>query len=238
MNVLQQALTGDDSLVVYDSLLDADGEPGLLSRLQSAVGEADAAIGVWNYPEQQLASFSDPTDEALDAFRKQMEVMNAPRDDESEDKPTEQQTPTSITQGTRGLLKARIADLTGDWDNAMGGYQKIRFLLSRSRLSKLSGSDFVIQSRAASRALFWGGVLQISEGENAAAINTMRQFAKQRPGGPWEADAHLKIVQSALADSDTEQAVGELESMNPQSRQHQTAQLQIQRAGKTKRNVD
>ncbi|HUG92393.1 MAG TPA: hypothetical protein VML55_16260 [Planctomycetaceae bacterium] len=216
MKRLQSGLAGELSAVIYDPLLGAGGESGMVSRVAEAGrGRWDRdAISVWQYPEQQLAAF-----EALDEQRPHelqrwlkapFPIVGISRDFEPR-----------YGAPDNELLKNRTEHLLGDLTHAITKYTGLRgleralvtgrdpqtrqqFVLpeaGRAELQRRIPSQYrEIHRRAAEQAHYWLGLAQYQNGQHAAAAGTLTSYLDVHGAGSW-ARAARELRSICLAES-------------------------------------
>jgi len=233
---LQYNLTGDRSLLIYDSLFnEEDGGDGLLVRLAAGSGGRweTQDFGIWSYIEQQVAILKSPTEMQLQRLKRMESCLAAP-------------TPISVSgtsgvedsvrygQPTHKLFKARLAQLTGDYANGLKTYQSVRLQLNRlppQQLLQLN-DDFRAQQRTASEyAEFWIADTQLDQQLDSddqsqlAAAGALKAYLRRFPSGRWYDAAAFRGGVSLASAGRWDQAVAMLSRIEPDAPQYLLARM-------------
>lgn len=232
MRRLQASLTGEQSAVIYDSLVDEGGLDGVLTRVRRFSG-ADwqpEDIELWTYAEEQLAALAEPTDEQADALQRMEAIMDMPLQYAQT-----QSTPLEVVDRTKGMLKNRVAMLQGKIETAVSQFQSVRYVLNRVPRELIEPQQYLAKERAAHLALFWVGAAQVDLGDCIAGRNTLRQFLKARLNPlpsveSWNAAARLQSLRCVLESGEVDAARRILDEMKPQLPQSLTARVVLRHA--------
>lgn len=129
MRYLQQALVGDQSVVVSDPLEDAADQPGLWSRVArhpAALWEEDD-VTIWRFPEAVRDSAANMTTEQMTELANVSMSLAAPRRIRSL-KPDEvaRTMELEFTKPERALMRLRMQHVIGRWPEAVQGYLAVQ----------------------------------------------------------------------------------------------------------------
>ncbi len=167
---LQEVLTGNNAAVISETLWspagDSDSIINRVASLKDATWKRED-LKPWSYPEsrfEELASRGE-LEERWNAFR-------APHPFQTEGNQTVTGPPTYWQ------LKTRTRQLTGDYDEAIKGYLRVRMADPRVP----SGVEKSIRDRhatAAEDAFFWTGICLMEQGETQPASNQFSDYLTQ-----------------------------------------------------------
>ena len=238
---LQYSLTGDRTLLIYDGLFDEeDGSEGVLTRLAAATQDRWKAedFGIWDYIGQQVAILQNPTEQQLQRVNRIEGCLGAPRPI-SISKAPGSENEVSYGQPSRKLLKARLAQLAGDYQSGLKNYQSVRLALNRLPPNLPLTPEFRReQSLANEYAVFWIADTQLDQQLNRKAAGgltadgALNDYLRRFPFGLWRNAAALRAGLSLASQGRWKRAVAMLariESDAPQFRSARMLQKRWQR---------
>ncbi len=125
MKRLQQELTGDNSVVVSDSLEDSEDQPGLWSRVAKHPAAAWSAddVAIWPYPEIVRETTMRMTREQQKELLKLSHSLAAPvRVQRFLAKPDGRSFDLEFAKPERIMMKRRMEHVMGRWSDVIPGY--------------------------------------------------------------------------------------------------------------------
>ena len=199
MRLLQQSLSGDRSVIIYDSLVDTEAGPGLLTRaVDHGRGRwSREDVAVWRYPEENLQGAEDRDARQNERLFLRQAHFGWPFEVRQEDETKR----IIFGRPTRGQLKIRLKQITGELGQTTQFYNaQMESVLVQLRTQGIDvPPDLQIppmvqrmQAQAAEDARFWTGVCQFEIGEHAAAADSFREYlSRYRAGGDWSAHSRF-----------------------------------------------
>lgn len=231
MQKLQESLSGDRGVVVYDAAVGQGDERGGLARVEAAAGTG-WQVGLWSYPDAQwLASESMDSETAgrLEArrapFAAPIPIANIDSDGQVE-----------LGMPLHDLRRTRMQQLSGKYREAIPSYLSIRraeskpptaskdtFIPTQAEaavLAELPEDVRETHRRAAEHALFWTGVSQMELGEDNSAYRTFADYLNRYPQeGLWRDHARRLTALILIAFDRPEIALNVVEQVDPASPQ-------------------
>ena len=231
MQKLQESLSGERSIVVYDPAVGHAEERGGLARVESAAGTG-REVTIWSYPDEQLLASENAgpqTASRLEArrapFSAPVPVANVGSDGEVE-----------LGRPLHELRRARMLQLSGKFREAIPIYLSIRRAESKpptaSRdtfipleaeaavLAQLPAEVRETHRRAAEHAFFWAGVAQMELGDDSSAYRTFADYLNRYAAeGVWRDHAWRLTALILIAFERPEVALRVVEQADPQSPQ-------------------
>lgn len=230
MHGLQDSLSGEQSVLVYDPLEDNETGPGGFSRVSESVkaSATKTQFGVWDYPERQTESYV-----ALDSSHADLAELNrgfsAPIPIAAIEEPTLK---LDFSEPQFRQLKSRTLQLMGDYGSAVKNYLTVRLwggvppqridkesqatveqrrardvfvpipMAYRQRIAAQVPADILAVHRlAAEDAYFWIGVCQLEKGDLESATETFESYQERFSDGMWNSAArYLRAVSLAKSD--------------------------------------
>ncbi len=125
MKRLQQELTGENSLIVSDSLEDSEDQPGLWSRVAKHPAAAWSAddVAIWPYPEIVRETTMGMTPEQKKEINKLSQSLAAPvRVERFLAKPDGRNFDLEFAKPERTMFKRRMEHVMGRWSDVIPGY--------------------------------------------------------------------------------------------------------------------
>lgn len=218
MRRLQPELTGERALVVSDSLADTAAGPGLWSRVAAAGKKhwTPESLTLWKHPETQLAARSNLTAAQSQTLERLTLPWKAPV--RIEVNPQNGQIAIGKPEGEQ--LKMRLAQINGDFEEAIIGYTRVR-LQSKPLLGlPLDEPLKLMHAGAVDDASFWMGVCQFEQGNHRLAADTFQKYLKAQPSGSWIGACRYHLALCLLAQGDRDAAARTLDEIpddDPQS---------------------
>ena len=125
MKRLQQELSGEQSVIVADSLEDSGDQPGLWSRIAkhpAAAWSADDVV-IWPYPESVRDAAANVNPEHQKELLKLSQSLGAPiRVQRFLMRPDGRSSDLEFAKPDRSLMKRRMEHVVGKWTAAVPGY--------------------------------------------------------------------------------------------------------------------
>lgn len=210
MRRLQLALASDNDVLLWHPLEASEIVPeGALARVAKVEAEGfdEAAIAIWDYPEERLDGNSAFTTQQLQLFVLRSRAFESPI-------PIKQILASRETReiqlqvAEKGQFRHRMSrnrQLLGEWKTAVTTFLKIRMWRDVPPLPKEFGfidrrdqAGFkallptrvrLVHEEAADDAAFWTAVCQYEQGHVESAADALREYRKR--GGPheWESGA-------------------------------------------------
>jgi hypothetical protein len=201
MRQLQPQFSGARATVISDPLHDVDGAAGLLSRVAKAgaMHWKSDSLHLWPYPESQIVAYASLTDDQQGKLKGLKQVWDAPR-------------VADPTSRTRKLLQARIAQLGGNYNDAIGAYTLVRVSGRAVSGQPISGIDQFVNNQASDHAFFWKGICQFENGDVKEAKDTFEKYLTQSKPGLWQAASRYQLARSQAATGDFAAAIATLEA--------------------------
>ncbi|MBM3970501.1 MAG: hypothetical protein FJ302_11655 [Planctomycetes bacterium] len=125
MKRLQQELTGENSLLVSDSLEDLEDQPGLWSRVAKhpAAAWSEDDVAIWQYPETMREAASQMTPEQQKELLKLSQSLAAPvRVQRFLAKQDGRNFDLEFAKPERMMMKRRMEHVIGRWSDVIPGY--------------------------------------------------------------------------------------------------------------------
>ncbi len=125
MKRLQQELTGENSLIVSDSLEDSEDQPGLWSRVAKhpAAAWSEDDVAIWPYPEIVRESAMRMTPKEQKEILKLTQSLAAPiRVQRFLAKPDGRSFDLEFAKPERTMMKRRMEHVMGHWSDVIPGY--------------------------------------------------------------------------------------------------------------------
>lgn len=198
----QQTASGDRSIVVYDGLQDSTFGKGLYSRVAEFPGKAWTSedVSVWKFPEEQADGFEKLTPAQQNALTRLMTRFDAPLKATSFDERTRK---VEFAPSRHIQFKARMAQITGDYDAAIQQYVAVRIDSDLPPGLDIPKETRLMHDEALEDATYWGALSQIDAGKYKVASERFRDYLRlyDRPTSPrtWATSARAWLAIS-LAD--------------------------------------
>lgn len=230
MRRLQMSLSGDQSAIVYDPLQDTDIGAGALTRV-AEFGDGHwnrGDIAVWPYPERALEQSEHPDEDDVRRMNELVAPFDAPvpfaHDPNTKQLVRDPQTgEIQLLRAEREQLKARIAQLLGDYGNSVKSYV---MRLGDPQGPEVPAAVNRVHAQAAEDASFWIGVCQMEriDRDFAAAVDTFSGYlSKYGRQGKWGQQAEFLRAVSFARDGKPANAVLRLQQIpatHPQAHGH------------------
>jgi hypothetical protein len=223
MRMLQSQFSGTHASVVSDPLQIVDGIPGLLGRVSKAGAKywQPGAVRLWSYAESQLAAYARLTEDQQRKLTGLKSVWDAPRVVESAE--------AGAAVRRRKLIHARMAQVSGDYDDAIVGYGLVRL----SGAARPGSIEQFVNNQAADNAFFWKGICQYERGDYAGAADTFEKYLKPAAPGLWQASCRYQLARSRAATGNLAAAIKTLEE-TPETDYRRAGHLLLVREWKRK----
>ena len=229
MKRLQTALAGEDAAVIHDPFWADGSNSGARARLVDAAhGRWDAAdIGIWSYPETQLAAFAELDEQRPHDLHVWLKSPFPIIGIDQANQPT-----YGLPQND--LIKTRIDHILGNFASAIARYTGLRGL-ERALITgedPRTGQTLVIpeairtelQQRvpptyrrlhrlAAEDAHYWLGLAQYQHGQYAGAAGTWGSYLEGQGAGSWAAAASELRAVCLARDGRVDEAVAALREL-------------------------
>jgi len=226
---LQSSLSGDQSVIISDSLLDNYLGPGLVHRVAKG-GEAywkPEDIRIWNYPEENENGY-DKMDKNLTKssrwFQLRQLALSAPVQFTPPLKPGQR---FQYFEPLKEQWPNRITHLMGKHSKAIPMYQTIREWGKNAETVARMGIDptiFNINYKAGQDAFFWTALCQIERGDKTNAVKSLAQYARNHgKNGFWIHATHLKIAELNHQNGDIDKALRSLSRVSDSAPQYHRA---------------
>ena len=198
MRRLQQSLSGERSLIIYDSLEDTEVGPGLIARVTDFGGGhwGRDQVGVWQRPEENLVNYTTRDQRDMERLIVLQEPFGWPPE-------FLQNSDKSVTFGRpkRGQFKIRLNQITGELGKTIHYYnsQMASIPVQIESEGILAPPDLKIppevvrkHARAAEDALYWIGVCQLETGEYRAASEIFLHYLTvYGDAGSWSSQSRF-----------------------------------------------
>ena len=125
MKRLQQELSGEQSVIVSDSMEDSEDQPGLWSRIAKhpAAIWSSEDVAIWPYPESVREAAANMTLEDQKELLKLSQSLGAPiRVQKFLMKPDGRGSDLEFAKPERTLMRRRMEHVVGNWTSAVPGY--------------------------------------------------------------------------------------------------------------------
>ena len=231
---LQFSLTGDRSLLIYDGLFDEeDGSEGLLARLSAGTQNRwkPQDFGIWDYIARQLAILQGPTEKQLQRLKRIESCLGAPTPISPSHAPGTDHT-VSYGQPSRKLLKARLAQLSGNHQTGLKSYQSVRLALNRLPPNLPLTAEFRRdQSLANEYAVFWIADTQLDQQLSSedpsrlTAAGALNDYLRRFPFGLWRDAAAFRGGLSLASKGRWKEAVAMLSRIESGAPQFHSARM-------------
>ena len=201
MRIVQSQFSGKQASVVSDPLQDVDGNPGLLGRVSKAGAKhwQPGAVRLWSYAESQLAAYARLNEDQNGKLAGLKAVWDAPR--------VVERAEAGAAVRRKKLIQARMAQVSGDYENAINWYGLVR-LTTPVRPGSI---DQFVNKQAADNAFFWKGICQYERGDYAGAADTFEKYLKPSAPGLWQAACRYQLARSQAATGNFAAAIKTLE---------------------------
>lgn len=231
MQKLQESLSGERSIVIYDPAVGQGGERGGLARAEAAAGTG-WQIGLWSYPEEQWLASESMDSETAGRLEARRAPFAAPIPIANIDSDRQVELGTPLHE----LRRTRMLQLSGKFREAIPSYLSIRraeskpptatkdtFIPSDAEaavLAQLPAEVRETHRRAAEHALFWTGVAQMELGEDSSAYRTFADYLNRYPKeGVWRDHARRLTALILIAFDRPEFGLRVVEEVDPESPQ-------------------
>lgn len=202
MQQLQTVWSGADEVAIAQALVSSSDHSGVWQRVVSAGGPSwnEKSVGILPYADHMLDQVAARTDPTLD------DLWNTPIEPE--------QTPNGVVpKYTKLLMRARLQQVAGKFDDAIVTYTEVR---ERCRLPKQANIPLVFRTlheRAIEHASYWSALCQFERGDELDVASAATNFAnylaryeKPDPNGSFApawvnaARYHLALCKLRLGD--------------------------------------
>lgn len=203
MKTLETVLPVKDACVLYDPLIETDGNPGMLRRISEAYHWPLDSLKLWQFPRKQTEALKTPTKEGHQELAKLMMPLSVPI-------PFKVNEDGKIAVGTpeRKLHRCRVDQLLGQFDDAIKKYLRIRHLeveefpADIERLNRLAVED----------ALFWTAICKFESGQFEGAVEQLTELLKNFDRkGNWYFPAKALLAQCRIDLGQIPEAIAVLE---------------------------
>lgn len=190
MQTLQDSMSGDRNVLIYDPVEDLPERLGLLTRVASVDGAPwkREDIRIWDHPEEVLRAIEtlEGNEFYLQNLIARKIALNAPLAIANEGGTAQFGPPTG------GVLRTRIQQMIGNYKEAIPSYVTIK--LDCITVVKTPFPDQMKQyepqfkqmhAMAADDVSYWIGLAQIALGEDKAAEDSLRSYMSQYRSGRW-----------------------------------------------------
>ena len=224
---LQKAFTGSRSMVIFEPLVDHDGQQGLVSRVANWPGQPWSAsqIAIWTYPESQLSGA-----ESLSAQHQQTlaRITDAWKMPVVAERVKKGEQVVEVRRPTNLFLFARLDHAQGELEDAVKGYTHVRVelvdMMLRPSIQEINDRLKYAYLMAAEDALYWTGVCKLDQGgkvDRRIATDKLQQYLKVYSKGRWVDACHILMAQMAADAGNPAQAAVELEKVSADHAQAQ-----------------
>ncbi|MSR56282.1 MAG: hypothetical protein EXS05_01235 [Planctomycetaceae bacterium] len=236
MRRLQGEFTGRQTMVIADPLHDTADGPGLWSRVARSGGEFWSAdrMGLWNYPETQLAAHAELDATRRDDLRALLAPFNAymtiGQGQDGQLALTDRQQfldPAGdmklhgairiVRQTTVGAQrKARLKHLAGEFAEAVHEYQLVRQHSQEVVNLRQPPGISVPHQRAIDDAIFWTALCKFEQGEYRVAVDNLQRYRKQQnrdQEASWNRQCRYLLALSHAARKNYPEAIDELSAV-------------------------
>lgn len=197
MGRLQASLSGDRSVIIYDSLESNETGPGLVARVADygSGRYSREDISVWEYPERML----DAAENRGERQREKLLVRELPFRAPVEILKDEQKQQLRLSRPQAKQYKTRILQLMGSYGDAIESYLVRRLEGTFSPQLSVPPQIRRMHARAAEDAFFWVGVCQYELGDFHDSSEHFADYLKRYPNGIW--GPHCRFLRAlSLAD--------------------------------------
>lgn len=186
MKTLQMVLPVKDACVLYDPLIETDGNPGMLRRISEAYHWPVDSLKLWPFPQQRAEASKKPTQEIQQESIKLTMPLSVPI-------PFKVNEDGKIAYGMpeRKLERCRIDQLLGQFDDAIKKYLRIRHLGVERFPPELER----VNRPAVEDALFWTAICKFELGQYDGAVEQLTELIKSDRKGNWYFPAKSLLAQ-------------------------------------------
>lgn len=205
MEQIQPEFTGARAMIVFDSLIDSEGRRGLLSRVANYEAGAwePKSVGVWKYPEGQLAGFESLSGQHSQTLARLTLAWNAPIEIDMN---------TGALKPGKKLFTGRIAQVEARYDDAATRYTAVQIGRKNTadelerrgvpRAAFENPQNRLMMDPADEDAVFFTGVCKLEQGtpgDLRVAADKFRHYLKHYENGVWTS-ASRYLLALTLAD--------------------------------------
>lgn len=247
MRSLQEQFSGDQAMVISDSLQDIDGVPGVISRIASAGQNSWSrdALKMWDYPEQQLSrrmklseQIQDERAKLFTPFYAYVTIVPDPKtgklmiaeQEELADPAAGKFDPGVVMRKrttVRAQLRARLKHLAGDASQAVMDYHDVWQHSKRVLEFGPPAALRIMHARAMDDSTYWTALCKFEQGEYQVAIDTCLNYRRKYALGSWRRQVRYLLALSYLAAGDRAAAIKELEEVDSKDPEYAGYQLLI-----------
>ncbi|MEX0725043.1 MAG: hypothetical protein WD065_02160 [Planctomycetaceae bacterium] len=208
MQSLQDAMSGDRTLLIYDPVEDHPDHVGMLTRVASVKRAPwkKQDIGLWTHPEQTIRAIESLEENQIyqqNLFIRKF-TLNAPLGVLNETN-KEGKAGAQFGPPTGGVFKTRIQQVIGNYKEAITSYVTIKLDCRTvqktpfpEEIKEMEQQMKQMHQLAGDDASYWIALSQMELQDFKAAENSMRSYAGQYRAGRWMM-ANLSTFSKILA---------------------------------------
>ena len=236
MQALQSQLSGKQALIVYDGIGDSAAGPGLWSRVMTAGTKhwSSDSQALWKYPETHLGAYARLSPEQKKKLQSATAIWLTPFSVALDG----QKQQLVFGNPEKVFLKMRLAQLNGNFDEAIRGFIDVRRLGRIPEGATAHEPTRRLHERAALEAWYWCGICQFEQGKFDASTVTFEKFLEMIDEGEWVNPCRYQLAVALVAQKNYAGAVKALEAIPEEDLLYFQAQFLIRQwtplAAKTK----